>query len=106
MAKTGQKSFSLGNSSQKPLFFAVLMYSLYSHPRYLKFNGIYQQHDPCSQTIFPFLMTMVIQSMDTRAVKRNVFLVITILIKQQPSKILLLEEYLKSEEMVHAKRKI
>ena len=44
--------------------------------------------------------------MDTRAVKRNVFLVITILIKQQPSKILLLEEYLKSEEMIHAKRKI
>ena len=40
MAKTGQKSFSLGNSSQKPLFFAVLMYSLYSHPRYLKFNGL------------------------------------------------------------------
>ena len=36
--------------------------------------------------------------MDTRVVKRNAILVITLWMKQQPSNLLLLEEYLKSEE--------
>ena len=34
---------SLSNPSQKPQFFAVLMYSLYSHPRCFKFKQKYQQ---------------------------------------------------------------
>ena len=50
------------NSSQKPPFFAVLMFSLYDHPRYFKFKQKYQQCDPCFQTIFPLLMTMQIYS--------------------------------------------
>ena len=54
------KSFSLSNSSQKPPFFAVLMYSLYGHPRYFKFKRNYQQYAPCFQTIFPFFMTMIL----------------------------------------------
>ena len=33
VAKTTSKSFSLSNSSQKPPFFTVLMYSLYGHPQ-------------------------------------------------------------------------
>ena len=52
-------SFSLSNSSQKLLFFAVLMYALYGHPGYFKFKGKYQQYGPCFQTISPFLMAMV-----------------------------------------------
>ena len=37
--------------------------------------------------------------MDTGALKGNVILVITLLMKQQPSNVLLLVGYLKSEEM-------
>ena len=44
---------------QKATIFAVLMYSLYSHPRYFKFKWKYQQCKPCFQTIFLFLMTMI-----------------------------------------------
>ena len=44
--------------------------------------------------------------MDTKAVKRNVILAITLFKKQQPPNVLLLEEYLKSEEIVHVKRKM
>ena len=58
MAKTASTSFSLSNYSQKLPFFAVLMYSLYCHPRYFKFKRKYQQYDPCFPTIFPFLMIM------------------------------------------------
>ena len=58
LAKTTSESLSLSNSSQKSPFFAVLMYTLYGHPRYLKFKWKYQQYGPCFQTIFPFLMTM------------------------------------------------
>ena len=47
---------------QKSPFFAVLMYSLYDHPRYFKFQRKYQQHGPCFQTIFPFLMTMLLEN--------------------------------------------
>ena len=54
MAKTALKSFSLSNSSQKPLFFAVFMYLLYGQPRYFKFKWKYQQYDLCFSTIFPF----------------------------------------------------
>ena len=36
------------------------MYALYGHPRYLKFKQKYQQYGPCFQTIFPFLMTMLL----------------------------------------------
>ena len=46
-------------------FFAVLMHALYDHPRYFKFQRKYQQHGPCFQTIFPFLMTMIFRSMKT-----------------------------------------
>ena len=60
VAKTISKSLSLSNFSQKSPFFAVLMYALYSHPRYLKFKRKYQQYGPCFQTIFPFLMTMLL----------------------------------------------
>ena len=35
------------------------MYSLYGQPRNFKFMRKYQQYEPCFQTIFPFLMTMV-----------------------------------------------
>ena len=59
MAKIASKSFSLSNSSQKTSFFAVLMYSLYGHLRYFKVMRKYQQYDACFQTIFPFLMTLV-----------------------------------------------
>ena len=58
MDKTASKSFSISNSFQKSPFFAVLMYSIYGHPRYFKFKRKYQQYDPCFHTIFPFLMTM------------------------------------------------
>ena len=58
MAKTASKSFSLCNSSQKPPFFAALMYSVHGHSRYFKFKRKYQKRGPCSQTIFPFLMTI------------------------------------------------
>ena len=43
---------------------------------------------------------------NARAVKRNVILAITLWLKQQPSNVLLLEEYLKLEETVYVKRKI
>ena len=52
------KVISRSNSSQKPLFFAVLIYFLYSHPRYFKLKQKYQQYGPCFQNIFPFLMNM------------------------------------------------
>ena len=58
VTKTASTSFSLSNYSQKLPFFAVLMYSLYCHPRYFKFKRKYQQYDPCFPTIFPFLMIM------------------------------------------------
>ena len=38
------------------------MYALYGHPRYFKFTGKCQQYGPSFQTIFPFLMTMLISS--------------------------------------------
>ena len=41
-----------------------------------------------------------------KSCKKNVSLSITLWIKQQPSNILLLEEYLKSQEIVHVKRKM
>ena len=44
--------------------------------------------------------------MDKRVVKRNVILAVTLWLKQQPSNVLLLELYLKLEEIVHVKRKI
>ena len=34
------------------------MYALSVHPRYFKCKRKYEQHGPCFQTIFPFLMTM------------------------------------------------
>ena len=49
MAKTASKLFPLSNSSQKLPFSAVLMYSLYGHPRYFKFKRKYQQIRP----VFP-----------------------------------------------------
>ena len=58
LANTTSESLSLSNSSQKSPFFAVLMYTLYGHPRYFKFKWKYQQYGPCFQTIFPFPMTM------------------------------------------------
>ena len=60
MATTASKSFSLSNSSQKLPFLAVLIYALYGHPRYFKFKQKYQQYGPCFQTIFPFLVIMVV----------------------------------------------
>ena len=36
LVKPAPKSFSLSNYSQKPPFFAILMYSLYSQPRYFE----------------------------------------------------------------------
>ena len=45
------------------------------------------------------------QSMGTGAVKRNVILAITLWMKQQSSNVLLLEGYLKSEEMFMSKEK-
>ena len=36
MAKPVSKSFSLSNFSQKPLYFTVLMDSLYDHTRYFE----------------------------------------------------------------------
>ena len=65
MTKTASKLFSLNNSSQKPPFFAVLMYSLYGHPRYFKFKRKYQQYGPHFQTIFPFLMIMLVMIFKT-----------------------------------------
>ena len=59
MAWKASKSFSLSSSSQKQLFFAVLMYFLYDHPRYFKLKWKYQQYHPCPQTIFPLLMTIL-----------------------------------------------
>ena len=44
--------------------------------------------------------------MDTKPVKRNVILATTLFKKQQKPNVLLLEEYLKSEEIVHVKRKM
>ena len=38
---TASKSFPLSNSSQKLPFFAVLVYSLYGHPKYFKFKRKY-----------------------------------------------------------------
>ena len=58
VAKAASKSFSLSNFSQRPPFFAVLMYALYGQPRYLKFKRKYQQYGPCSQTVLSFLMTI------------------------------------------------
>ena len=61
MAKTATKSFSLRKFSPKQWkqpFFAVLMYSLYSHPRNFKLKRKYQQYSPCFLTIFPFLVTL------------------------------------------------
>ena len=46
---TASKSFPLSNSSQKLPFFAVLVYSLYGHPKYFKFKRKYQQIRP----VFP-----------------------------------------------------
>ena len=46
-------------SSLQAAIFAVLMYSLYGHPRNFKFKQKYQQNSPLFQTILPFLMTMV-----------------------------------------------
>ena len=43
--------------------------------------------------------------MGTGAVKRNVILAITLWTKQQPSNVLLLEGYLKSEEMFMSNEK-
>ena len=40
-------------------FLAVLMYSLYHHPRNFNFKQKYQQYGLCFQAIFPFFMTMV-----------------------------------------------
>ena len=51
----------MSHSSQKPTFFAVLINSLYGHPRYFKFKQKYQQYGPCFQTIFPFLINMPMQ---------------------------------------------
>ena len=50
-------------------FFAVLMYALYGHPRYFKFKQKYQQSGPCFQTIFPFLMTMIKETLLHEAVQ-------------------------------------
>ena len=36
------------------------MYALDDHPKYFKFKRKYQQYGPCFQTIFPFLMTMLL----------------------------------------------
>ena len=62
VAKTTSKSLWLSNSSQKSpfLLFTVTpdMYTLYGHPRNLKFKQKYQQWGPYFQTIFPFLITM------------------------------------------------
>ena len=61
MAKTTSKSLSLSNSLQKSPFFAALrMHTLHVHTRYFKFKQKYQQYGPCIQTIFPFLMTMIL----------------------------------------------
>ena len=49
--KTGSKSFSLRNSSQKSPFFAVL----------INFKWEYQQYGHYFQTIFPFVMIMLRQ---------------------------------------------
>ena len=43
MAKTASKSFWLSSSSQKLLFFTVLLYSLYGHPKYSKLKRKYQK---------------------------------------------------------------
>ena len=43
---TASKSFPLSNPSQKLPFFAVLVYSLYGHPKYFKFKRKYQQIRP------------------------------------------------------------
>ena len=58
--KTASKSSSVRKLLMDAAIFAVLMYSLYSHPRNVKFKGKYQQYDPCFQTIFLLLMTMKI----------------------------------------------
>ena len=53
------KVISTEQSLTKPPFYAVLMYSLYGHPRYFKFKRKCQQHGPCFQTIFPFFVTLI-----------------------------------------------
>ena len=55
LAKTASKSFSLSNSSQKLPFFPVLMYSLYSHPRYFKFKQNINNTARVSRLSFHFL---------------------------------------------------
>ena len=41
------------------------MYSLYGHPRYIKFKRKYQKYGPCFQFIFPFYVTMLELTIDT-----------------------------------------
>ena len=72
-AKTASDSFSLSNSSLNLPFFVFLMYALYGHPRYSKFQQKYQQCAPCFQTIFPFLMTMLLLKFLTEQVFRSIF---------------------------------
>ena len=36
-----------------------LKYSLYLYPRNFRFKQKYQQHGPCFQTIFPFIISMI-----------------------------------------------
>ena len=77
MAKIASKSVSLSNSSQKPPFFAVLLYALYGQPRYFKFKRKYQQHSPCFPTICPFLMTMAMYNVLVGVSYRTVFIAVT-----------------------------
>ena len=73
VAKIASKSFSLSISQQKLPFFAVLMNALNDHPRYFKFKRKYQQYGPCFQTIFPFLMTVLIRFRSTCFKQRSFF---------------------------------
>ena len=82
MAKTASKLFSPSNSSQKPPFFAVLMYSLYDHPRYFKFNRKHKQYCTRFKTIFRFLMiTFLGKIRGSRSVPVQLFLYYFILLK-------------------------
>ena len=42
------------------------MYALSGYTKHFKFKQKYQQHGPYFQTIFPFLMTMIIQSTEKK----------------------------------------
>ena len=42
------------------------MYALSGYTKHFKFKQKYQQHGPYFQTIFPFLMTMIIQSIEKK----------------------------------------